>query len=97
MQEDPTIEAESKATAENRNYVAQSSKRTAVMEQLTEGPASAEEIASEQSMSVASAQSVSEELHDRGLVELLITDEVHAYGLTAEGAKVLFSLKRMES
>lgn len=95
MQEDPTVEAESKAEAEDRKFVAQSSKRTAVLERLSEGPASAETIAKEKPISAASARSVSEELHDRGLVELLVTDEIHAYGLTPEGERVLFSLKRM--
>lgn len=94
MPDDPTIAAEAEEEAEGGEFVTQSSSRSAVLERLVEGPADASKLADEQSVGVASAESATESLRERGLVELLATDDERAYGLTAKGERVLFSLQQ---
>lgn len=94
MPEDPTVTIETEAEEENEEFVTQSSRRVAVLERLVEGPADAATIASAQPVGVASAQSATEELRQKGLVELLATEDERAYGLTIEGEKALFSLEQ---
>ncbi len=94
MPEDPTVTIETEAETENEEFVTQSSKRVAVLERLVEGPADASTIAGDQPVGVASAQSATEELREKGLVELLVTEDERAYGLTVEGELTVFSLKQ---
>lgn len=97
MPEDPTTDAEPESQEENEQFVAESSRRTDALKRLAEGPAAASTVARSQSVSIASTQSAksaSEQMRERGLVELLVTDEEKAYGLTAKGERVLFSLER---
>lgn len=96
MPDDPAAEAEAEEDAQGETFVTQSSRRIAVLERLVEGPADASKIADDRSVGAASAQTASEELREQGLVELLVTDEERAYGLTAEGERVLFSLQQDE-
>lgn len=103
--DDPTISEESVTEEEFATFVVESSTRTAVLTRLVDGPAPASEIAENRSASVAgtetntasvsasSAENAAEELYDRGLVELLETDEMTAYCLTARGERVAFTLK----
>ena len=104
--DDATIDEESASDKEHEDFVAESSTRTAVLTRLIDGPASPVEVAENRSVSIAgtktntasvsatSAESGAEKLRDRGLVELLETDETSAYGLTALGERVAFSLKQ---
>ena len=93
MPEDPTVTAEAESEEQKGEFVAQSSNRAAVLERLVKGPADASTIASDQPVGVSSAQSATEQLRERDLVELLVTEDERAYGLTAEGENVLFLLK----
>lgn len=93
MQEDTEGEAEA-AETQAGEFVVESSNRVAVLERLVEGPADVSTIATDQPVGTASAESASEELRDEGLVELLVTDDERAYGLTAKGERVLFALER---
>jgi predicted transcriptional regulator len=106
MPENPTADAAVESDEQDKQFVTSSSKRTAVLGRLVDGPAEPSEVATKQSVSVASVESTTnslsvanaktatEELRDRGLVELLVTDETRAYGLTAKGERVLFALER---
>lgn len=95
MPEDPTtVEAESQN--ENEQFVAESSTRSDALKRLAEGPATASTVARSRSVGIASTQrakSANEQLREKGLVELLVTDEEKAYGLTAKGEQVLFALE----
>jgi len=64
-----------------------------VLERLVEGPAAPEEIAAERSVSAAGARDAAAQLRDRGLAELLVTDDERVYGLTAKGERTLFFLE----
>jgi hypothetical protein len=86
MPGDPALTDASAAETKARQFVTQSATRKAVLTPLVKEPASASAIATEQAIATAGAKSVVETLRDRGLVELLVTDEVHAFGLTPKRA-----------
>ena len=102
---DPS-DAESEATKQHTEYVTNSSKRESVLRRLVDGPAPADEVAAKQSvpsgtsrqtepsLSVAHTKSAVEQLRDRGLVELLETDRVRAYSLTASGERVMYAIEQ---
>jgi hypothetical protein len=94
MPDDPALTDESAADTEAERFVTESATRVAVLKRLVEGPASASAIAADQTVTTAGAKSAAEALHDRGLVELLATDDLHAYGLLPKGERVLFALER---
>lgn len=96
----------SDADAELTAFVGKSSTRTAVLERLVTGPASAADIATRDppniegmhgvtvNLGVSKTRSTIESLSDRGLVELLVDGETRVYSLTAKGERVLFALER---
>ncbi|WP_049997545.1 helix-turn-helix domain-containing protein [Halococcus sediminicola] len=100
---EPT-DGESEADAETAAFIKDSSKRTAVLERLVAGPASAADVADRDAPSiegvrgvsgtlgVSDTQSTAEELRDRGLVELLVDGDTRVYSLTAKGERILFTL-----
>lgn len=106
MSTNSPTDAEAESDTEAEAFVAGSRRRTAVLGRLVDGPAAASEVATNRSvsvagtktvtdsLSVANAETTTEELRDRGLVELLETDEKRAYSLTAKGERVVFSLER---
>jgi predicted transcriptional regulator len=96
MPDDPTVGDESVAEPEAVQFATGSAQRVAVLKRLVKGPASASAIASDRSVATADARRAAEALHDRELVELLVTDDVHAYGLTAQGERVVFVIQQNE-
>ena len=96
MSGNQNTEIEPESQDEDEQFVAESSTRSDALKRLANGPATASTVARSQSVSIAStqsAESANEQLRERGLVELLVTDEEEAYGLTAEGEQVLFALE----
>ena len=106
--DDPTEDTESPTEEELAEFVKQSSTRTAVLTQLVSGPATPGEIAEDRSVTIdgntastsstssTSAESAAEQLQEKGLVELLETDELRVFSLTALGESVLFSLNQQD-
>jgi DNA-binding transcriptional ArsR family regulator len=100
-----TTAGESDADAETAAFVTESSRRTAVLERLVTGPASAADIATRDAPSVegvrgvtgtlsaSKTESTTETLRDRGLVELLVDGDTRVYSLTAKGERILFTLE----
>jgi DNA-binding PadR family transcriptional regulator len=104
-----TSDGEAAADAETTEFVAESSRRTAVLERLVTGPAAASEIATRDvsniegvrgvsaTLSTGETESTVERLRDRGLVELLVDGDTRVYTLTAKGERILFALEWNES
>jgi hypothetical protein len=104
-----TTDGESDADAETAAFVTESSERTAVLERLVTGPANASTIAVRDAprvegvrgvsgnLSVNRTESTTEELRDRGLVEVLVDGDTRVYSLTAKGERILFVLEWDES
>jgi DNA-binding transcriptional ArsR family regulator len=100
---------ESDADTELTAFVTESSRRTAVLERLVTGPASASDIATRDApnvegvrgvtgtLSTSETASTTEKLRDRGLVELLVDGDTRVYSLTAKGERILFALEWDES
>jgi DNA-binding transcriptional ArsR family regulator len=104
-----TTDGEAEADAETTAFVTESSRRTAVLERLVTGPASAADIATRDAprvegvrgvsgnLSVNRTESTTEELRERGLVELLVDGDTRVYSLTAKGERILFALEYEKS
>ena len=98
--------AESDDDAELIAFVGQSSTRTAVLERLVTGPASADDVATRDppdvegmrgvtgDLRVGTTRSTIEALRDKELVELLIDDDPRIYSLTAKGERILFAIQQ---
>ena len=99
-------DAESDDDAELIAFVGQSSTRTAVLERLVTGPASADDVATRDppdvegmrgvtgDLRVGTTRSTIEALRDKELVELLIDDDPRIYSLTAKGERILFAIQQ---
>lgn len=73
------------------SYVISSRYRVVAMERLNEGPATPSQIASDADVGIAHVSRALQELRDRGLVTLLVSDERkkgRVYGLTEGGTQV---------
>jgi len=73
------------------SYVISSRYRVVAMERLYEGPATPSQIASDADVGIAHVSRALQELRDRGLVTLLVSDERkkgRVYGLTEGGSEV---------
>jgi DNA-binding transcriptional ArsR family regulator len=73
------------------SYVISSRYRVVAMERLHEGPATPSQIASDADVGIAHVSRALQELRDRGLVTLLVSDERkkgRVYGLTEGGTQV---------
>ena len=73
------------------SYVISSRYRVVAMERLNEGPATPSQIAADADVGIAHVSRALQELRDRGLVTLLVSDERkkgRVYGLTEAGTEV---------
>jgi len=73
------------------SYVISSRYRVVAMERLNEGPATPSQIAADADVGIAHVSRALQELRDRGLVTLLVSDERkkgRVYGLTESGTEV---------
>ena len=73
------------------SYVISSRYRVVAMERLNEGPATPSQIASDADVGIAHVSRALQELRERGLVTLLVSDERkkgRVYGLTEGGSQV---------
>lgn len=72
-------------------YVISSRYRVTVLSHLAEGPATPSAIASKSELSIAHISRALGELRERGLVDLLVSEERkkgRVYGITEEGADI---------
>ena len=73
------------------SFVISSQYRVAVMRRLSESPATPARIAEDADVGIAHISRALQELRERGLVELLVSEECRkgrVYGMTEDGARV---------
>lgn len=94
MPEDP-IDAERDELERDASFVQESSARDMALSQLILGPIGPEKIGDGAEISTDQAHGALNDLHDRGLVDVLISEEDSdgpIYGATIQGEKVAFHL-----
>ena len=78
------------------SFVIRSKYRVTVLEQLSDGPATPSSIASYSNLSVSHVSRALQELRDRGLVELLVSEQQRMgrlYGPTGRADKVWMTIE----